>query len=113
MIPSKILVYHRPEGNTSRDIYKSSRHYRKSQWDLFQKGYQVKSGSAPPEKEEPLSFWQSLVPYCRACVSWGKFPSYPVLVPVERHMFFMAAHYMFPISRLDSDADQWPGRLLH
>jgi hypothetical protein len=74
MIPSKILVYHHPLSNTNTEAHAPSRRRRKSLGDLFHKGYRVKSGPAVPEKEEPENLWQSLVPCCRVCASWGKIP---------------------------------------
>lgn len=73
MIPSKILVYRRPNGGIRAQTLQSARRRKKSCADLFQNGYRVRFGPGPAAEKEDLENQRfSLSTSLQFLSNWGK-----------------------------------------
>lgn len=75
MIPTKMLVYRGPDGDTHSKAVHHTRRRKKSCGDLFQNGYRVKlSHTHGPVREEPETHgvYHTLSSCFRLLAYWGK-----------------------------------------
>lgn len=73
MIPTKMLVYRSPDGNTNSKMVQSTTRRKKSTGELFQNGYRVRmSHGLVPDKEDQDSFCFSLGGCFHLISYWGK-----------------------------------------
>ena len=75
MIPTKMLVYRGPDGNTRAEVLPSTRRRKKSCGELFHNGYRVKmthGHGLTGEKEEQDGLHHTLSSCFHVISYWGK-----------------------------------------